>query len=175
MTPSPRIALFAYNFPHKKTQDFLFRLLLEKFNVAAILAADPVKLNIPPSTIRTKLRPAALVHPRQIAERFDIPYYVIPHNDPGISQIVEQHALDLAVISGARILKEATIDLFPKGVINFHPGLVPEARGLDAMLWSIHGDIPLGITAHLIDKKIDAGTILFKRTIALQPASHLVV
>lgn len=172
--PTPRIALFAYNFPHKKTQDFLFRLLLENFNVAAILAADPVKLNIPSSTIRTKLRPASLVHPRHIADRFDIPYFVIPHNALGISQIVKEHAIDLAVISGARILKEATIEQFPKGVINFHPGLVPEARGLDAMLWSIHGDIPLGITAHLIDKKIDAGNILFKHTIALYPDDTLI-
>lgn len=165
--PVPRIAVFTYNFPHKKTQDFLFRLLLENFNVTAIIAADPIRLNIPVSTIRTKLRPTALVHPKKIAERFKIPYYITSHNDIEISKIVKKHEIDLAIISGARILKEATINLFPMGVINFHPGLVPEARGLDAMLWSIYGDIPLGVTAHLIDKKIDAGKILVKQQIAL--------
>ncbi len=170
---APRIAVFAYNFPHKKTQDFLFRLFLEKFNVVAILAADPVKLNIPASTIRTKLRPTALVHPKKIAERFNVPFYAVSHNDIEISSIVKKHEIDLAIISGARILKEATINLFPMGVINFHPGLVPEARGLDAMLWSIYGDIPLGVTAHLIDKKIDAGKILVKQSIALHPDDTL--
>lgn len=162
-----RIAVFAYNFPHKKTQDFLLRLFLDGHQVHAIFAADPVKLNIPPSTIRTKLRQSALVHPRAIAARLGIPYYVVPHNDPSIRSLVEKHQIELGIVAGARILKKPTIEAFSEGVINYHPGLVPEARGLDAMLWSINGDIPLGITAHLIDEKIDAGTMLLRREISL--------
>jgi phosphoribosylglycinamide formyltransferase-1 len=171
---SPRIAVFAYNFPHKKTQDFLCRLFLEGFKVEAVLAADPVKLNIPPSTIRTKLRQTAVAHPCQIAERFGIPYYVVPHNDPEVISIVEKHQVELGIVAGARILKKQTIAPFSLGVINFHPGLVPEARGLDAMLWSIRENIPLGVTAHLIDEKIDAGRLLFKRKIPIYQDDTLI-
>ena len=35
------------------------------------------------------------------------------------------------------------------------------------MYWSIHNNIPLGITAHLIDKNIDAGKILERKIISL--------
>ena len=66
-----------------------------------------------------------------------------------------------------RILKPLIIDAFNTGVINYHPGLIPESRGLDALYWSVHNNIPLGITAHLIDKDIDAGKILERKLIQL--------
>jgi phosphoribosylglycinamide formyltransferase-1 len=56
----------------------------------------------------------------------------------------------------------------PKGVINFHPGLLPEGRGLDAMQWAIYEDRPIGVTAHLIDGRVDAGLVLLKREIQIQ-------
>ncbi len=162
-----KIALFAYNFPHKKTQDFIFRLFCEGFNIQQILACDPVELNIPPSTIRTKIRHGALLHPHEIAKRLSLPYVVLPHNDPKAAELIKSQQIDLGVIAGARILKGPVINAFRIGVINFHPGLIPEARGLDALLWSIHHAIPLGVTAHLIDERVDAGTILLKQEIAV--------
>ena len=153
------ITLFAYNFPHKKTQDFIFRLLSEGYTIKTIYAADPVKLNIPPSIIKSKIHHIGLIHPKDIAHSFGI-RYVVTHHD---SELLIQEAKDsdtIAIISGSRILKAGVIDCFPKGIINFHPGIIPDARGLDALLWSIYNNKPLGVTAHLIDKRIDAGRIL---------------
>jgi phosphoribosylglycinamide formyltransferase-1 len=56
------------------------------------------------------------------------------------------------------------IDRFSKGIINFHPGLIPEMRGLDCVQWSVYKELTLGMTAHLIDSRIDAGRII-KRVI----------
>lgn len=36
------IVLFAYNFPHKNTQDFIFRIIAEGFHVKIIYDAEPV-------------------------------------------------------------------------------------------------------------------------------------
>lgn len=162
-----KIAVFAYNFPHKKTQDFLLRLFLEGIKIDCIIAADPVKLDIPPSTIRTKIRHDALLHPKIIAEKLQIDYFVIQHNSNKVKEIIKEYNIELGIIAGARILKREIINAFPLGIINFHPGLIPEARGLDAMLWSIYRKIPLGVTAHLIDEKIDAGRILIKEQIPI--------
>lgn len=166
--PRPRIAVFAYNFHHKKTQDFLLRLFCEGIEVSHVLACDPVQLNIPPSSIRTKVRHGALLHPKVISERIGAPYTVVAHNDPSAIEVINAEEIELGIIAGARILKGPIIDAFKLGVINFHPGLIPEARGLDAMLWSIYNDVPLGVTAHLIDERIDAGKILLKREIEIQ-------
>ena len=161
------IVVFAYNFPHRKTQDFLFRLQVEGFRVSHVLAADPVKLNIPPSEVRTKLRHCGLVHPREVAGAVGAEYVVVPHAGEEIAEILDGIGPGLGVIAGARILKRPVIDRFSIGIINFHPGLIPEARGLDALLWSIRGDLPLGVTSHLIDERVDAGRILERREIPL--------
>ncbi len=164
-----KLVVFAYNFPHKKTQDVLLRLWLEGYPIAAVLACDPVELSIPAPTVRTKLRHAALVHPSAVAERIGAPYHVVPHNDPEAVRLLQSLRPDLGLIAGARILKRPAIDAFRIGIINFHPGLIPEARGLDAMLWSIHRNLPLGVTAHLIDHRVDAGAILLRQRIAIHP------
>jgi folate-dependent phosphoribosylglycinamide formyltransferase PurN len=162
-----KIGLFAYNFPHKKTQDFISRLVFEGYQIDVILAADPVQLSIPHSAIKSKIRHQGLLHPAAIARRLGIPYHVVQHNSSEALEIVRERGLDLGIIAGARILKPAMIDAFGSGIVNYHPGLIPEARGLDALFWSIHNQLPLGVTSHLIDRDIDAGNILERKLIPL--------
>ena len=71
----------------------------------------------------------------------------------------------IGIIAGARVLPRTVIECFSLGIINFHPGLIPHVRGLDALQWAIHLDQPLGVTAHLIDHRIDAGRIAEQRLI----------
>lgn len=163
----PRIALFAYDFPHKKTQDILTRLFFEGFNVWGIFAAPYTPLGIPEPSVRTKVRHSALLHPKKIAQRIGANYYVFPHESEHIVDLINKYKLDLGIIAGARILPEVIIDSFKCGIINFHPGLIPEIRGLDAMLWSIYWGVPLGVTAHIIDKRVDAGTIISREIIPI--------
>ena len=160
------IALFTYNFPHKKTQDFIYRLISEGVKIGVILAADPIKLNIKKSSVKTKINHNALIHPEIIAKNLDIKYVVTKHdNHEYIKKMISD--IEIGVISGARILKNNVIKLFKKGIINFHPGIIPNSRGLDSLLWSILNFEPLGVTAHLIDSKIDAGKILEIKKIPL--------
>lgn len=159
MNTSIPISLFAYNFPHKKTQDFIFKLLVEGYNISVIYAANSIDLGIPKSTINSKIKHLGLIHPKKIAKKFGIKYIVGPHDS---DQIIEDTISNpsIGLISGARVLKKKIIDCFPIGIINFHPGIIPHARGLDALFWSILNDQMLGVTSHLIDSKVDAGKIL---------------
>ena len=160
------VAVFAYNFPHKKTQDFIFRILSEGIKIEVIYAADSIKLKIPKSTIRTKINHIGLLHPKQIAKNLGIKYVITKHDN--YSKIKENIGNSkLAIISGARIIKKNIINLFKAGIINFHPGIIPHARGLDSILWSIINSKPCGVTSHLIDSKIDAGKIIKIRKIKL--------
>lgn len=162
-----KIAVFCYNFPHKKTQDILLRLFLEGIKINCIFSAEPIQLDIPPSIIHSKIKHIAVVHPKQIANRLGIKYYILPHNSLDVKELIKNNNIDLGIIAGARILKPYIINNFSIGIINFHPGLIPEARGLDTMLWSIYKGIPLGVTAHLIDDRIDAGRIIIKEKIPI--------
>ena len=49
--------------------------------------------------------------------------------------------------------------------INLHISLLPWNKGADPNLWSFLEDTPKGVTIHLIDKKIDKGSILLQREV----------
>ena len=160
-----KLAVFAYNFPHKKTQDFLLCLFLGGYNIEFVVACDPIKLNIPGSILRVNPVHIDAIHPRVICQRLNIPYHVLPHNSQEVVQLLQSNNIEIAVIAGARILKGSVIRSVGKGIINFHPGLIPEARGLDALKWAIYHDLPLGVTAHFIDESVDAGRVILRREI----------
>ena len=161
------IVVFAYNFPHRKTQDFLFHLFANGIEVSHVFAADAVKLDISPSEVRTKVRHLTPLNPSDVAKAIGAEYHQVPHKGSHINALIEEIKPEIGIIAGARILEADVINGFSNGIINFHPGLIPEARGLDALLWSIRNDIPLGVTSHLIDERVDAGRILERRVIDL--------
>lgn len=161
------VTVFVYNFPHRKSQDFLFRLWVSGVPIDHVLAANPVQLNIPNNSIRTKVRHTGFIHPKEVAERAGACFHVVPHRGQEIVKLLRQIRPDLGLIGGARILENDVIEQFSSGVINFHPGLIPEARGLDAMLWSIYEDVPLGVTSHMIDGRVDAGRVVERREIQI--------
>ncbi|QDU83189.1 Linear gramicidin synthase subunit A [Planctomycetes bacterium Pla163] len=72
-------------------------------------------------------------------------------------------ALDLIVLGGTRIVRGPLLDLPRDGVVNSHPGLLPECRGSASPAWSVLHDIPVGATCHLCDSGIDTGDILMRR------------
>lgn len=59
------------------------------------------------------------------------------------------------------------------GIINFHPGKIPEASGLDSLLWSIHKNLKPYVTTHFIDNKIDAGQKIYEREVELSSNDRL--
>ena len=155
-----KIGVFAYNFKHWKTQAGIQNLILNGNKPCVVFAANPVELKFYRSKIRTTPKDLFLSHPRQIAEQNNIDYYVVKHNSNQTSELVEKYDLDLGIILGARILKPLAFSNFKKGVLNMHPGILPENRGLDTIKWAIEKDMPQGVTAHIIDKNIDRGLLV---------------
>lgn len=160
-----KYGVFAYNFEHPKTQDGLINLFFNGFIPKCILAADPVKLNFYKSKVRIEPKDLVCVHPSKIAEKLGIPYHVVKHNSKECIEIIKKYDLDVGIILGARILSHDVIESFKIGILNIHPGLLPDNRGLDCIKWAIIMNIKQGVTAHLIDKKIDAGSLIIQDTI----------
>ncbi|MDE0471062.1 MAG: formyltransferase family protein [Ekhidna sp.] len=118
------------------------------------------KLNLPKSTIRTKIKNGALIKTSDLAARFEIPYLNADHNSDELVKKLHQIKPRLGLIGGARIIDQKIIDCFSTGIINFHPGILPEVRGLDSMLWAILNGIDQGVSSHIIDRKVDAGSVI---------------
>ena len=159
--------LFAYNFPHRKTQDFIFYCHMNDIEVQAVIACDWKKLKISEQKFKTKITVNPLFHPKDICKKLNIDYFNFDHDSNECLNLLTKIKPKIGLISGARILPNSVIKLFEKGIINFHPGDIPKIRGLNSSLRAIKFNHLQVVTAHLIDDKIDSGTILFKSQIEI--------
>jgi len=155
-----RTALFAYNFAHKKTEDFLVRLCLTGNLPEIVVASPPVRLDLPKTVLKDKYRHIGTLSPEEICGRLQVPYLETAHEDKTLPLILKEKGIEAGIIAGARILKNYLIESLPKGIINFHPGLIPENRGLNAVKWAVALDVQQGMTVHLINNRVDHGEII---------------
>lgn len=89
------------------------------------------------------------------------------HADEELLPLLEPLDLDLLVLGGTRILRGDVLDLPRDGVVNSHPGLLPECRGSASVAWSLVHDVPIGATTHLCEAGIDTGDVLVRREVAV--------
>ena len=79
---------------------------------------------------------------------------------------VRQWKPDIALsILFGYILRPEFLSLFPKGVVNLHPALLPYNRGQYPNVWSIIDRTPAGTSLHYIDEGIDTGDIIGQKEV----------
>lgn len=88
-------------------------------------------------------------------------------------EALREIAPDIVVLGGARILTQKVIQIPRIGILNAHPGLLPEYRGLDVMEWAILNGDDIGVTVHFVDEGIDTGPIVVKKRLEIQPGNRL--
>jgi len=102
----------------------------------------------------------------ELLEGKEVPRYKVPHhNRRQCRELLEELEPDLGVLGGTRIISRRVLEIPPDGMLNSHPGLLPEVRGSASVAWSIYHDVPIGSTCHFIDPDIDTGDIVAKRVI----------
>jgi hypothetical protein len=80
-----------------------------------------------------------------------------------IACFIEKHDITLAIQGDVgEIISHEVISLFRDGILNFHPGDLPEYRGCSAPEWQLLHDKKIVCTCHLIDSSIDTGNIVDK-------------
>ena len=162
-----KLCLFAYSFSHKKTFDIL-NLCLRKGFLNLIVIASPYKrLKIKSSWIPAENRiNKTWKKAKEICLKNNINYYELYHDDfAKIRKIIKSHKINIGIISGARILNKKIINIFKYGILNLHPGKIPETSGLDSFYWMIKKEIYPYVTAHFVDKYVDRGKIIMEEKI----------
>jgi methionyl-tRNA formyltransferase len=93
----------------------------------------------------------------------DFYHFVDNHNGEDALRIVRDSQADFLVSFGTpRILKHDLLVATPLGVLNCHPGLLPDFRGCSCVEWAIYLDKPVGVTVHRMTKGIDEGPVLLQ-------------
>lgn len=164
------VALFAYDFEHKKSLDFFNTIIGTSGFKLTVIAAPWV--NIDKHESKKECIKNSKV--KDYCNTNDITYISCKHNDfDSVKTIVDEYGLDLGVVSGARIISRNVIELFRDGILNFHPGKIPETSGLDALYHTIRTNCSYGVTAHFIDYRVDAGKLIEFREVAIEPKDSI--
>lgn len=155
------LVVFAYEFPHQKTHDGLVSLITNGIVPDLVVGAPFRKLKQASST-GFRVAPQALRFPplRKLCEALNLECIISDHDSEVLLSILEKLKPKIGLILGARILRSDVIKHFELGIVNAHPGLLPENRGLDNIKWAVHDSLPQGITFHVIDKYIDRGKFI---------------
>jgi len=146
-----KLAIITYDTNHLKTEQVINNISFKKFDIS-IFALKFTQRKSRETLFSHRPKQSLGQNPLKLSRFFNYPYTVV-NDDTEIPA-----GYDYYLILGAGILSGQFIS--GKRVINCHPGIIPNCRGLDSFKWSIFYNRPLGITLHYIDEKVDSGELI---------------
>ncbi|MDO4271635.1 MAG: methionyl-tRNA formyltransferase [Candidatus Saccharibacteria bacterium] len=74
------------------------------------------------------------------------------------------------LVSYGKIIPATVIDIFPHGIVNFHPSMLPVYRGPSPIETAImHGDSFTGLSLMALSPTMDAGDVYYQEKITINP------
>ena len=87
-----------------------------------------------------------------------------------LSQLEADRPDVLVVAAYGQLLREGVFQAAPHGAINIHGSLLPAYRGAAPVQWAvIRGETMTGVSTFVIDRGMDTGDLLLKRSTAIEP------
>lgn len=90
-------------------------------------------------------------------------------HDAEIAAHLAKAGVELVCLAGyMRLLTPEFIVAFPHSIVNIHPSLLPEFRGLDAQKQALETGAKLtGCTVHYVDEHLDNGDIILQKEVEI--------
>lgn len=108
-----------------------------------------------------KLNPVA-----ELALKKHFPFFEIEELQP---EQIEKYQPLFGLIAGfGKILKKEWLEIFPLGILNIHPSLLPKFRGPSPIQATILNNEKPGVTIFLVDEGIDTGPILWQEKLPIK-------
>ncbi|MCM1217006.1 MAG: methionyl-tRNA formyltransferase [Lachnospiraceae bacterium] len=104
------------------------------------------------------------------AEQNNIPYlYVENINDRQTYKFIKELHADIGFCLGwSQLLKKELLDLFPKGIIGFHPAALPKNRGRHPLIWALAlGLNETASTFFILEEGADTGKIVSQERVPI--------
>ncbi len=91
-------------------------------------------------------------------------------HDREIAEVLDRYGVELVCLAGyMRLLSPWFVSRFPDRIINIHPSLLPEFRGLDAQRQALEAGVTVaGCTVHYVDEHLDNGDIIAQRQVEVR-------
>lgn len=94
--------------------------------------------------------------------------------NPTVITEIKKISADFAVVAEyGKIIPKTILEIFPKGVLNLHPSLLPRWRGPSPVQSAIlNGDIQTGVSIILLDEQMDHGPIVAQEKTEIMPDEY---
>jgi phosphoribosylglycinamide formyltransferase-1 len=109
------------------------------------------------------------------ADRFGVPTVLLNHRhfasrealDTAIVKTLHQYNADWVIMAGwMRLVTPVLINAFPKRILNIHPSLLPNFKGIHAVEQALKAGVKIaGCTVHYVVPEMDSGEIIIQAAV----------
>lgn len=94
-----------------------------------------------------------------------------PEIEIELVEALQAAGAELVVLAGfMRIIKAPLLEAFAGRIINIHPSLLPEFKGLKAWEQAFDAGVPeTGCSVHWVDASLDGGAVIAQKIVAILP------
>ncbi len=105
-----------------------------------------------------------------LCKQLDVPFFMVPFlNGTEMADLLASLSPTLGVSLGNGYIAPRIFTIPKLGMINMHSEILPAYQNAQSIIWPIYKNDPhSGFTIHEIERKIDAGRILFQRRYDLE-------
>lgn len=126
--------------------------------------------------VRRRLAGAGIL--RRAWHSFRMPFSAPEHyvgrcNGPRMLNALRTANPEYILMMGGGILSPDAIATARLGILNAHPALLPQVRGVDVIRHSVLKNIPVGVTLHYIDDGIDTGRIVHRWLVPVMESDRI--
>jgi phosphoribosylglycinamide formyltransferase 1 len=115
----------------------------------------------------------------EFARQAGIPFTVVDHRkypdreafDQALADAIEASASDLIVLAGfMRVLTNTFVARFQAQMVNIHPSLLPDFRGLDTHARALAANVDVhGASVHFVTAELDGGPVIMQARVPVCP------
>lgn len=115
----------------------------------------------------------------EYARQAGIPHSVVDHRaypdresfDRALADRIEESSPDLVILAGfMRVLTERFVARFADRMVNIHPSLLPDFRGLDTHARALAAGVAThGASVHFVTAELDGGPVLMQARVPVHP------
>lgn len=141
------------------TAPTLTRLIEEGYDVKAVVASNDFSAS----------RKQRILEVAEVAQKHNIPL-LLPKNLKEISEELRALKAEIGVlVAYGKMVPQSVIDIFPYGIVNIHPSLLPLHRGptpIESVI--LRGEQQTGVSLMKLVKAMDAGPVYDQKTVSLK-------
>jgi methionyl-tRNA formyltransferase len=104
----------------------------------------------------------------QVAHSLGIPV-ILPGHEIPLLEKVKKHSADVGIlVAFGKIIPQSVIDLFPNGIVNIHPSMLPLHRGptpIESVI--LDGSRETGVSIMRLEQGMDSGPVYAQTTVKL--------